>query len=157
MEGVINGRRQVSPHWFLSRDGDPDALQLMKRHYSWHEYKDGRPHKLFVGPGFKIVLLTEALNALFVWRKFKCADGQQGVNCAVFRNESDVQSSELIMEAEKVAWHRWPGERLFTYVNARKVKSQNPGYCFMRAGWQKVGITKWNKLVILKKDAVTAK
>jgi hypothetical protein len=42
--------------------------------------------------------------------------GQRGVNCAVFRNESSVLSSELIREACGLAWTRWPGERLYTYV-----------------------------------------
>jgi hypothetical protein len=31
------------------------------------------------------------------------------VNCAVFRNEGPVLSSDLILEAEELAWGRWPG------------------------------------------------
>jgi hypothetical protein len=48
-----------------------------------------------------------------------------------------------------IAWQRWPGERLYTYVNPRKVKSENPGYCFKVAGWTTCGTTKWRKLTIL--------
>lgn len=121
----------------------------MKRHYSWHEYRDGRPHKLFVGPGKKMVLLTANCDALFVWRKFISGDGQQGINCAVFRNESTTLSRLLIREACALAWERWPGERLYTYVHPGKVQSANPGYCFKRAGWSVCGETKWRKLVIL--------
>jgi len=42
-----------------------------------------------------------------------------------------------------------PDERLYTFVNPRKIRSSNPGYCFLKAGWRKCGITKWQKLVIL--------
>lgn len=97
------------------------------------------------------MLITALVDALFVWRKFKSGDGQIGVNCSVFRNESKVKSSDLILEAEQVALKRWPMERLYTYVNAKKIKSKNPGYCFIAAGWNRCGITKWNKLVILEK------
>jgi hypothetical protein len=41
-----------------------------------------------------------------VWEKVidhVSGDGQQGVNCAVFRNESEILSSQLILEAEKIA------------------------------------------------------
>lgn len=107
---------------------------------------------LFVGPGQKLVMLTENADALFVWRKFESGDGQKGVNCSVFRNESAVKASLLILEAEQVAWARWPGERLFTYVNPRKLASEIAGYCFRRARWKSCGITKWNKLLIFFKE-----
>ena len=137
--------------WFEVKDGDARAREIFHRHYSYRPYADGRKPKLFVGPGQKMVLLTRSLDALFVWRKFKSDDGNTGVNCSVFRNESPAKSSDLILEAEKMANLRWPGERFFTYVNARKIKSQNPGFCFIKAGWKKCGITKHNKLVILEK------
>jgi len=138
-------------HWYAIRDGDPRGRWLLNRHYSAKHYKDGRRQRLFVGPGEKLVLLTTDGQALFVWRKFINRDGQQGVNCAVFRNEGPILSSELIREAEQLAWKKWPGERLYTYVNPRAVKSTNPGYCFLAAGWRKCGVTKVNKLIILEK------
>lgn len=137
-------------HWYGVLDGDKRALALMRRHYSWREYRDHRSHVLFVGPGSKMVLLLADCRAVFLWRKFISGDGQQGVNCAAFRNESDLLSSTLILEAEQLAWDRWPGERLYTYVNPRKVKSSNPGYCFIKAGWRKCGLTKGG-MVILEK------
>lgn len=101
------------------------------------------------GPGQKMVLLTPDARAVFVWRKFISKDQQQGVNCAVFRNESSLLSSELIREAMSLAWDRWPGERFYTYVNPRRVASANPGYCFKRAGWRNCGVTKTRKLIVL--------
>jgi hypothetical protein len=138
-------------HWFAVKDGNAVARSIFNRHYSRHFYTDGRKPKLFVGPGEKMVLLTPDGTALFVWRKFISADGQQGINCAIFRNEGEVLSSELILEAEQLAWSRWPGERLYTYVSSAKIKSVNPGYCFKIAGWKDCGMTKVNKLTILEK------
>ncbi|MDR1160049.1 MAG: hypothetical protein LBK69_05415, partial [Syntrophomonadaceae bacterium] len=66
------------------------------------------------------------------------------------RNESRILSSTLIKEAEEHAWRRWTGERLYTYVNPKKIRSSNPGYCFKIAGWTHCGFTK-GALVILEK------
>jgi hypothetical protein len=143
--------------WLLTHDGDPAAFQIMRRHYTFQHYKDGRrarqsnPNRmLFVGPGFKIVLVTSNYDALFVWRKFIDKSGQRGVNCAVFRNEGERLSSDLILEAEIRAWDKWPGERLYTYVSQSKIKSVNPGYCFKMAGWKVCGKT-GKGLIILEK------
>lgn len=143
------GMRFDSFAWVHSKDANPTARGLFVRHYSYRPYADGRKPQKFVGPGEYMVLLTPEADALFVWRKFISADGQQGVNCSVFRNESEHRSSDLIREASALARERWPNERLYTYVNPRKIQSSNPGYCFQMAGWQRCGITKHNKLVIL--------
>jgi hypothetical protein len=147
------GRTQLGAYWFECRDGDDVCRSIYDRHYSRIHYADGRKPKLFVGPGEKCVLITEDEKAVWVWRKFKDASGQQGINCAVFRNESSTLSSLLILDAEAVAQLRWPGERMYTYVNPRGIRSTNPGACYKKAGWTACGITKWNKLVILEKNA----
>lgn len=121
-------------HWYEVKDGNPTVRAIYDRHYSRYVYKDGRKPKLFVGPGQKMVLLTTDCDAIFGWRKFRSGDGQIGVNCAFFRNEGRVLSSLLILEAEELGWKRWPGERFYTYVNPAKIKSINPGYCFLKAG-----------------------
>lgn len=143
--------RKVSEFWFEARDGDEQARALFDRHYSRKRYADGRMPLLFVGPGEKCVLLTAEADALFVWRRFKNDSGQEGVNCAVFRNEGPIKSSDLILDAETIAHNRWPGERLYTYVSTKKIRSSNPGCCFKKAGWRRVGITKWNRLLIFEK------
>lgn len=132
---------QLTEHWHICKDGDPAGLVLYERHYSCYSYKDGRERKLFCGPGFKIVLITADCDALFVWRKFRSMGEQEGINCAVFRNESITLSSILILEAERVAWCRWPGERLYTYVSPTKIRSKNAGCCFKKAGWEKSGLS----------------
>jgi len=137
--------------WWEVKDGNETGRALFRRHYSYRPYADGRGPKLFVGPGEKMVLLTPCARALFVWRKFISGDGQQGVNCAVFRNEGAGLSSDLIREADAIADKRWPGERHYTYVNAKKIRGTNPGVCFTKAGWRRCGVTKRNKLIILER------
>lgn len=130
-----------APLWWLTKDGDLDCLDLYNRHYSAYQYADGRERKLFAGPGEKVVLRTETGDAMFVWRRFIDASGQCGINCAVFRNESDYRSSDLIRQADSIADALWPCCRHYTYVSAEKIRSTNPGFCFIAAGWQRCGKT----------------
>jgi hypothetical protein len=148
---AAQGHLFATPTWLSIKDGDDEARRFFDRHYSRKAYADGRKPKLFVGPGEKLVLVTACRRALFAWRKFISGDGQQGVNCAIFRNEGAGLSSFLIQEADEIADQRWPGQRHYTYVNPRKVASANPGFCFQQAGWRKCGITKWNKLIIMER------
>lgn len=142
------GRQLLSDHWTLAVDGDEHCRAIFDRHYSRYVYADGRRPRLFVGPGEKIVLLSVDCLALFVWRRFIDASGQKGVNCAVFRNEGSLLSSMLIREACDIAWRRWPGARLYTYVNPRAVRGD--GACFKHAGWTKLpGRTKRRRLLVL--------
>jgi hypothetical protein len=96
-----------------------------------------RRQKGILSPGESMTLLTPDCLALFAWRKGidDCIPPQTGVNCAVFRNTGDLLSSELIKEADELAWSKWGNERLYTYVNSKKIKSSHPGYCFLQAGW----------------------
>lgn len=133
-------------YWRVSKDGDRIGWNLYRRHYS---AKNPNPKiKQFVGPGQKMVLIEHTGRAVFAWRKYISDAGEVGVNCAVFRNESVNRSSEMIEEAVAFAWHRWPGERLYTYVNPVKVRSTNPGYCFKVAGWRRSGETSSGLIVL---------
>ena len=136
------------PLWWLTKDGDRDCLQLYERHYSAYHYADGRARKLFVGPGEKVVLRTLRACAMFVWRVFIDDAGQEGVNCAVFRNEGGHRSSDLIRQADAIADCLWPDRRHYTYVNKARVASRNPGYCFLAAGWRRCGVTKGGLLIL---------
>jgi len=138
----------VKAHWWLTKDGDLDCLAMYERHYSCRRYADGRQRRQFVGPGEKVVLRTERADALFVWRKFIDDSGQQGVNCAVFRNESGIRSSDLIHQADQIADVLWPDCRHYTYVDPEKIASKNPGFCFISAGWQRCGRTKGGQVIL---------
>jgi hypothetical protein len=141
-------------HWFAVSKADPRARAMYLRHYSSggrrHRHRDVlRP---ITGPGETMVLLTQDCLALFAWYRGIVANGaQQGVMCSIFRNEGPVLSSVLVEEACQLAWRRWPGERLFTYVWDSKVRSVNPGYCFKRAGWKACGRNADGRLTILER------
>jgi hypothetical protein len=95
----------IQGNWLAVNDGHNLGYSIFKRHYTYHARKDKGSR--FVGPGERIVLISKCGKALFVWRKERFRlDEQIGVNCAVFRNEGDVLSSELILEAEKIALQR---------------------------------------------------
>lgn len=132
------------PDWYITKDGDKSCLALYERHYSAYRYADGRKRSQFVGPGEHIVLRTGDADAMFVWRKFIDDSGQEGVNCAVFRNEAPTRyrSSDLIRQADAVADVAWPGQRHYTKVNSAAVGSGYPGWCFIRAGWKRCGTTR---------------
>ena len=134
--------------WWLTKDGDRTLLALYERHYSAHHYRDGRVRRLFAGPGEKIVLRTRSGDAGFVWRNFISDDHQRGINCAFFRNEGSLQSSQLVRQADLIADQIWSCRRHYTYVDPKAVRSSNPGYGFLVAGWHRCGVSKSGKLIL---------
>lgn len=132
--------------WIQVRDGDTRGLALYLRHYSSRKSRGPTPslavrgnHARFVGNGEHMVLLTPDSSALFTWRIQRYRqDNETGVECSIFRNEGHWRSSALIDDACWLAWERWPGERLFTFVDPSKVASTNPGYCFLQAGFRRL-------------------
>lgn len=144
--------------WLEMRDGDESCRAIFDRHYSRNVYADGRRPKLFIGPGEKMVLMRADGRGLFAWRKFidDAVPKQDGVNCAIFRSESDEIASEMILEAEIPARGRWGQERFYTYVDPAKVRPTIVrgypvwGFCFYRAGWKFAGVTKSGKIILEK-------
>lgn len=147
------GLKKMFPElvWLRVGKRDPRAVGLYGRHYSAAAGVSARARlgAGIVAPGESVTLLTADCSALFVW--VRQAYGQVGVNCAVFRNEGRALSSDLILAAEAIAWARWPGERLFTYIDPARVRSSNPGYCFLCAGWVRCGWSKRRGYLILEK------
>ena len=140
-------------NWYGVKQNDFRVVNLYSMHYSSERSSAGRTKWLrhgITGPGETMTLITSDARALFLWiKQVDRDDGQKGVNCGVFRNIGQQQSSTLILEAMDLAWQRWPNERLFTYVDPGRVKSSNPGYCFKMAGWQTAGKSKRRKLHLL--------
>ena len=137
----------MEPVWYGTKDGDAACYELYERHYSSSKNKN-RKQRQFVGPGESIVLRTFDGDAFFVWRRFIDDSGQSGINCAAFRNESEYRSSELIRQADAIADFCWPGERHYTFVDAAKIRSSNPGFCFLAAGWRRCGRTKKGLIIL---------
>jgi len=116
---------------------DDECRQLADRHYSRRTVGA----RQFAYSGRKLVLRDVGGSVLFVWMFPDPAmrmDGQEGYNNAIFRNESDRRSSEIILEAEWHAVQKWGPARAYTYIDPSKVRSRNPGYCFKQAGWVNV-------------------
>jgi len=123
----------------LLRDGDRDLRAFYERHYSARRYRDGRRPRKIVGPGEYLICATPEIDAVIAFRRARRRDdGQAGVECCFFRNESSYLSSRLIRHGCRLAWLRWPRQRLFTYVDPAKVQSGLPGACFLFAGWRYV-------------------
>ena len=128
---------------------DPEMAALADRHYS----RRTPGARQFCNSGRKLVLRNWQGTILFVWMfpdptmRF---DSQTGYNCAIFRNESDRKSSEIILEAERLAVAKWGPGRAYTFIDAGKIQSVNPGYCYKVAGWKSAGMTKGGKHILEK-------
>ena len=139
-------RLELSSGLFQTKRTDAACRELADRHYS----RQRRGHREFIGPCEPFVLRNDAGTILFVWTRPKVRlDKQKGYNCAIFRNESARQSSDIILEAERLVFQHWGRNRLYTYVKPDKIHSSNPGYCFKVAGWNHVGeSTKGHHLLV---------
>jgi hypothetical protein len=128
---------------------DAEMASLADRHYSRRKVGN----RQFCNNGRKLVLRNAEGTVLFVWMfpdpslRF---DTQTGYNCTIFRNESTRRSSEIILEAERFVIAKWGPNRAYTFVDPRKVKSSNPGWCFIAAGWRVCGKTKSGKRILEK-------
>lgn len=153
---IVSGRLALRGQFWLSiLDGDKLAFELFKNHYSFSFGRaDNRKTDRFVGVGQHLVLALADYSGLFVWRlSSRRWDSQEGLCCSIFRNESSVLSSSLILDAENLAALYWPNvKRFFTFVHAGKILSSNPGYCFKCAGWSALPfVTGHRGLVVLEK------
>lgn len=132
--------------WRRSHRFDARALPLADRHYN--RRKIGSPQ--FVPPGRCLVLLTEVADALWVtswpFAQYVRHAWPGAWVCSLFRNESPGLSSDLIREAVAVTrgvFGEPPPLGMVTFVNAEKTRrKRDPGRCYVRAGWTRVGFTK---------------
>ena len=132
---------------------DKRTAAIADRHYS--RRKIGSPQ--FMPPG-QTIILFEPLGAVFGWWRphprsgLKQMNNLDGWTCTIFRNETEMQSSGMILEAEKFLLNETCGPSgLITYVWDSRISSKNPGYCFKMAGWKVVGRSADNKKSLLTK------
>jgi hypothetical protein len=117
--------------------------------------------KTFTGVGREIVLVTECGRAVWACvyqatpmvRGSGQSRGRQGETDRkarylwrnmMYRNEGAGLSSELIKTALERTYEEWtkrygslPAERLRTEIGIKQVKSVNPGFCYLMAGWER--------------------
>lgn len=112
-------------------------------------------------PGQTIVLLTKDADAVWGWWRphptsgIKSMNGLDGWTCTIFRNESPVKSSALVLAAEQALYDAGVDvgpDGLITYVWDKKVRSSNPGCCFKLAGWRTTGRSADGKKTLLQKS-----
>ena len=134
---------------------DPRTAALADRHYS--RRKPGSPQ--FMPPG-QTVILYEPEGAVFGWWRPAPSSGLQAMNgldgwtCTIFRNETDMLSSDLILSAERALAQIAEGcgpDGMLTYVFDSKVRSSNPGCCFKHAGWARKGRSADRRKTLLQK------
>lgn len=136
--------------WELSHRADPRAVALADRHYS--RQKPGTPQ--FVPPGRCLVLYAKTATGEAVWvtswpfaQYVKHAWAGAWV-CSIFRNEGAGLSSTMISEAvaaTRAFFGAPPALGIITFVLPSAIRSTNPGACYKRAGWKRVGAAKDGK------------
>jgi hypothetical protein len=137
--------------WCISHKYDRAGAALADAHYSRRTI--GAPQ--FMPPGQTLVLITPDRSAVFGWWRphprsgITAMNGLDGWTCSIFRNTGPMLSSDLVLAAElelqraeqrgDLAAPCGP-DGLLTYIWARKIRSTNPGFCFLIAGWTKLGV-----------------
>ncbi len=141
--------------WSRTHKGDVRCREMADRHYTRQ-----RPgHPMWTRPGYNFVLYfeNECGRGLWCWWRPKWEAGQErfdkirALECTIFRNESKLVSSALIIKAVEMLQtldavkdlnldqpHRL---QLITGVSSEKTKRCRskralPGECFRRAGWR---------------------
>lgn len=131
--------------WMRATRADVQCRELADRHYN--RQKIGSV--CFTPPGRVLVFKTPCARAVWAtsWpfaEYVKHAWAGAWIN-SLFRNEGAGLSSELIRAAVIATSSSWdaPPLGLITFVDASKVRAkQNPGYCYLMAGFIHVGETK---------------
>lgn len=146
--------------WQVVTKFDRAACAIADRHYSRRKPGSGQ----FMPPGQTLVLLSTDGQAVFGWWRPHPDSGIVAMNkldgwtCTIFRNEGSQRSSELILAAEQMLLARYAigPSGFITYVWDKKVRSQNPGYCFLCAGYERKGRSADGKKTLLIKPRVAA-
>jgi hypothetical protein len=162
--------------WLLSSSSDRRALDVVDGSGPFQgqgpHYSRRTPgSKTFTGVGQEIVLVTACGRGVWACIRQRtphapgtgASRGREGVldtharylwRNMLFRNLGAGLSSELIREATEMTYREWirrygalPAERLRTEIGIREIRSTNPGYCYMMAGWER-GETKRGKLFL---------
>lgn len=132
--------------WSISFRADPAVRVLADRHYNRQSI--GSPQ--FVPPGRCVVLRTLCGRASWVTLSQRPEYVKHAWplawNNSLFRNEGAGVSSELIREAIAATLAMWPcpsPQGIVTFVDPSRVRrKRDPGRCYLRAGFRRVGVTK---------------
>ena len=150
--------------WDLSSSSDRRALDVVDGcglFEAWGPHYSRRTpgSKTFTGVGKEIVLVTSCGRAVWACvyqrtpsaRNTGVSRGRAGETDVkprflwrnmLFRNLGAGLSSDLIREATDRTYEEWakrygclPDERLRTEIDTTRIRSSNPGFCYLKAGW----------------------
>lgn len=129
--------------WQIIDSQDPRGRQLADRHYSRRTVGAAR----FTPPGSPLCLWQPGAVWVTLLQHPEFVDhAWPGAwVCSLFRNEAAGLSSELIIEATAITRAELgepPEQGIITFIDGPKVRSTNPGYCYLMAGWEHLGWTK---------------
>lgn len=115
--------------WHLSYKADPRALLLADAHYSRQQPGTNQ----FLPPAQDLVLMTACGRALWAstWPMFVGHDYHGAWICNIAFGEPTSLGMVTFVDADKVRHKR------------------DPGRCFLKAGFRRVGLTKVRKRVVL--------
>ncbi len=133
--------------WRISHRADPFAKALADRHYNRQRPESPQ----FAPPGRCLVLTADTPFGEAFWiTSWPFAEYTRHAwpgawVCSAFRNEGAGLSSTLITQAVAATVAYFgpsPPRGMVTFVDTRKVRAGNPGYCYQQAGFKRVGCTK---------------
>lgn len=130
--------------WHVVLRSDARARALADRHYS----RQTPAAVDFMANGRVLVLLTDDARAVWGVIENLTPGGHLRWRVSIFRNEGAGLSSDLIREATdrtRAYWrshYGWlPPVPLTTEVDPdRTRRKRDPGRCFVRAGWTRIGV-----------------
>lgn len=138
--------------WHRSWKADPRGRPLADRHYP----RQKKGSLQFAPPGRTLVLITAGADALWItsWPKYAQHEWVGAWINSVFRNESSTLSSSMILDAvaaTRAFFGDPPPLGMVTFVAPEHLKpgNTNPGYCYLKAGFKKVGWTKKRRRRVL--------
>lgn len=142
--------------WIETDKSDQRPRRLADRHYS----RQRHGHPMWTRPGWTQILYLRQRNgreAAWCWWRPKWEsgipgtvrkDGLRAIECTLFRNQTRFRSSDLVHDAvaSVLTWEHardtdWP-DGLISGVNSvatatGRSPESAPGYCFLRAGWER--------------------
>lgn len=151
MSDTLERRPSASP-WRRSDKFDPASRAIADRHYN--RQKPGTPQ--FVRPCRSLVLRSEDGGSLWVSIAplFQAHAWAGAWENQTFRREyGDVIASDMIRAAVAHTLDEWgepPDLGMITMIDPDKVRhKRDPGRCFLKAGFRRVGMTKIRKRIVL--------
>lgn len=134
--------------WRLSHRYHRPLVELANRHYP--RQKRGTPQ--CIAPGTYLALISDDRTAGWVtrWPEFSQHAWAGAWENSLFRKEGPGRASDMIRHAVAHTRDKWPeipGLGMITFVNPGEVRSTNPGYCYIKAGFRRVGRTRKGLLV----------